>query len=170
MCCYDGCNRSVAERPLTVPLSWCPAKCPDLCGLIGIGHPLIGHRFGNGDWEMGTLLWDGPGGGCVGDMPYYINTLKPRQNCRHFVDAIFICIFLNKNTWISINISLQFVPKGQTKSVSALAQIMAWRQQGDKPLSEQIMIYLTHSASLNSNNGCVDSRCLVYNIQKSPQG
>ena len=29
-----------------------------------------------------------------------------------FADDIFKCIFLNENIWISINISLIFVPKG----------------------------------------------------------
>ena len=42
-----------------------------------------------------------------------VNTSKPRQNGHHFVDDIFKCIFLNENIWISTNISLKFVPKGQ---------------------------------------------------------
>ena len=29
--------------------------------------------------------------------PDLINTLRPRQNCRHFPDDIFKCIFLNEN-------------------------------------------------------------------------
>ena len=41
----------------------------------------------------------------------HINTLRPRQNGRHFPDDIFRCIF-NENVRISINISLKFVPKG----------------------------------------------------------
>ena len=39
------------------------------------------------------------------------NTLKPRQNGRHFPDDIFKCIFLNENVWILIKISLNFVPR-----------------------------------------------------------
>ena len=38
-----------------------------------------------------------------------INTLRPRQNSRHFPDDIFKCIFLNENVWISIKISPKFV-------------------------------------------------------------
>ena len=30
------------------------------------------------------------------------NTLRPRQNGRHFADAIFKCIFWNENAWILI--------------------------------------------------------------------
>ena len=41
----------------------------------------------------------------------WLNTLKPRQNCRHFADDIFKCIFLNENVWISFKISMKFVPK-----------------------------------------------------------
>ena len=33
-----------------------------------------------------------------------------RQNGRHFADDILICIFFNENVWISIKISLKFVP------------------------------------------------------------
>ena len=47
--------------------------------------------------------------------------------------------------WISINISLKFVPNGQNNNILALVQIMAWRRPGDKPLSEAMMIRLpTH--------------------------
>ena len=54
-----------------------------------------------------------------------INTLSPRQNGRHFADDIFKCIFLNKNIWIPIKISLKFVPKGPINNIPALVQITA---------------------------------------------
>ena len=74
-----------------------------------------------------------------------INTLRPRQNRRRFADDIFKWIFLNENVWISINISLKFVPKSPIDHIPALVQIMAWRRPGDKPLSEPMMINLpTH--------------------------
>ena len=73
------------------------------------------------------------------------NTLRPRQNGRHFADDIFKCMFFNENVWISIKISLKFVPKGPINNIPALAQIMAWRRPGDKPLSEAMMVNLpTH--------------------------
>ena len=73
------------------------------------------------------------------------NTLRPRQSGRHFPDAIFKCIFLNENGWISIKISLKFVPKVPISNIPALGQIMAWRRPGDKPLSEPMMVNsLTH--------------------------
>ena len=75
----------------------------------------------------------------------FINTFRPRQNGRHFTDNKFKHIFSNKNVCISIEISLKFVPKGPINSMPALVQIMAWRQSGDKPLSELMMISLpTH--------------------------
>ena len=74
-----------------------------------------------------------------------INTLRLRQNGRNFADNIFKCIFLNENVWISIKISLNFVPKGPINNIPALVQIMAWRRPGDRPLSEAMMVNLpTH--------------------------
>ena len=73
------------------------------------------------------------------------NTLRPRQNRRHFADAIFKCIFLNENARISLKISLTFVPKVRINNIPALVQIMAWHRPGDKPLSEPMMVsLLTH--------------------------
>ena len=73
------------------------------------------------------------------------NTLRPRQNGRHFADDTFKPIFLNENIWISIKISLKFVPKVPINNIPALVQIMAWRRPGDKPLSEPMMVsLLTH--------------------------
>ena len=74
-----------------------------------------------------------------------INTLRPRQNGHHFTDNIFKCIFLNENVWMSIKISLMFVPKGPINGIPALVMIMAWRRSVDKPLSEPMMVSLmTH--------------------------
>ena len=70
------------------------------------------------------------------------NTLRPRQNGRHFADDIFKRIFLNENIWILIKISLKFVPKGSINNIPALVQIMAWRRPGDKPLAEPMMVNL----------------------------
>ena len=64
-----------------------------------------------------------------------VNTLRPRQNGRHFADDIFKCIFLNENVWISLKISLNFVPKVRINNIPAFVQIKAWRRLGDKPLS-----------------------------------
>ena len=73
------------------------------------------------------------------------NTLRPRQNGRHFADDTFKRIFMNENVRISINISLKLVPKGLINNIPALVQIMAWRRSGDKPLSELMLVILpTH--------------------------
>ena len=47
------------------------------------------------------------------------------------------------NGKFSILISLKVVPKSPTDNKSALAQLMAWRRKGDKPLPEQIRIQFT---------------------------
>ena len=77
-----------------------------------------------------------------------INTLRPRRNEQHFADDIFKCIFFNENVWISIKISLRFVPKGPINNIPALVQIMAWRRSGDKQLYEPMMVILpTHTCA-----------------------
>ena len=56
--------------------------------------------------------------------------------------------------WISIDISLKFIPKGPIDNIPALVQITAGRQPGDKPLLEPMMVwladaYMRHSASMS---------------------
>ena len=73
------------------------------------------------------------------------NKLRPRQNGCNFSDDISNCIFWNENGWISITISLKFVPKGPIDNIPPLIRIMAWCWPGDKPLSEPMMDnLLTH--------------------------
>ena len=43
-----------------------------------------------------------------------------RQDGRHFADDISKYIFLNKNVWNPIEISLKFVPKGPIDNIPAL--------------------------------------------------
>ena len=57
-----------------------------------------------------------------------VNTLRLRQNGRYFTDNIFKWIFLKENVWISIEISLNYVPKGPINNIPALVRIMAWQQ------------------------------------------
>ena len=97
---------------------------------------------------------------------WLFNTLRPRQNGRHFADDIFKYIFLNENLWIPIKISLKFVPKGRMNNIPALVQIMAWRLPGDKPLFEPMMVSLpTHvyaSLGLNELNKQFLSSLIVF--------
>ena len=77
--------------------------------------------------------------------PQLVNTLRLRQNGRHFADDTFNLIFVNENVSISIKIALKFVPKGLIYNISALVQVMALRRPGDKPLFESMMVSLpTH--------------------------
>ena len=101
----------------------------------------------NNPWELGQyhIYWC-PGllrrldisGSCI-------SILRPRQDGRHFADNIFTCIFFKENCCILIKFSLKYVRNGPIDNNSALVQIIAWRQSGDKPLSEPMMISLpTH--------------------------
>ena len=71
--------------------------------------------------------------------------LNLETSCRQFADDIFKRIFLNENAWISLKISLKFVPKIRNNNVAALVHIMAWCRPGDKPLSGPMLFgLLTH--------------------------
>ena len=102
-------------------------------------------------WTESSLYWTmaniHPGGCYCEYHPGVIsfNTLRPRQNGRHFADNIFKCIFLNENVWIIIEISLKFVPSGPINNIPALVQIMAWCCPGNMPLSKPMVVsLLTH--------------------------
>ena len=71
-----------------------------------------------------------------------LNTLRPRQNGRHFRDDTFKWIFLNETVRISTKISLKFVPRGPIHNIPSLVDIMAWRRSSDEPLSEPMMVSL----------------------------
>ena len=73
---------------------------------------------------------------------YIFTTSRLGQNSHHFPGDIFKCIFLNENVWLSIEISLKFVPMGPINNIPAFVQIMVWRRTGDKPLSELMMFSL----------------------------
>ena len=81
------------------------------------------------------------------------NTLRPRQDGCHFPDNILKWIFFNENLWISIKISLKFVPRDPINNIPALVQIMAWCWPGDKPLSQPMLVslltHISHFAWMN---------------------
>ena len=58
--------------------------------------------------------------------PCLSETLNWRNRC-HFADDIFRCIFFNENIWISLKISLKFVPKVRIIDIPASVQINNWR-------------------------------------------
>ena len=103
----------------------------------------------------------------------YYNTLRPRQNGRHFADDTFNRIFINENVRISIKVSLKFVPKGPINNMPALVQIMAWSRPSDKPLSEPAMVSLlthicvTQPQWVNDINGLVQDFVLAMELQQS---
>ena len=65
-----------------------------------------------------TFSW--PGGEINNNSASMLNTLRPRQNGRHFPDDIFKWIFLNENVRILIKISQKFVPRGLINNTPAL--------------------------------------------------
>ena len=92
------------------------------------------------------------------------NTLRPRQNGRHFADDTFKHIFLNENVRISIKFSLKFVPEGPIDNIPALVQIMAWRRPGDKSLSEPMMVRLPTHICVTRPQWVKSNQCNWYQI------
>ena len=56
---------------------------------------------------------------------YFFKSSPPGQNGCLFADDIFTCIFVNEKFWISVKISMKFVPKGPIDNKPALVQVMA---------------------------------------------
>ena len=63
-----------------------------------------------------------------------VNSLRPRQNGRHFPDDISLM-----KTFEFQMISLKYVTWCVIDNILTFVQIMAWRWTGDKPLSEPVM-------------------------------
>ena len=69
-----------------------------------------------------------PGGNSRGCSWYWmINTLRPRQNSRHFPDDILKWILFNGNVWISIRISLRWSNNQYSSVVSDNGLAPIWR-------------------------------------------
>ena len=73
----------------------------------------------------------------------WVNRLRTRHYGHHSADDILKYIFLNKNVWISIKISPEFVPKCPISNISALVQTRAWCRPDYNPLFEPRMVRLT---------------------------
>ena len=63
---------------------------------------------------------------------------------------------LNEDLWISIEMSLKFVPKGPINNIPSLVQVMAWCRTGDKPLSEPMMIQFNDAYMRQSTSALVN--------------
>ena len=76
------------------------------------------NTFENVVCEMASLL----------SRPQCVNTMRPRQNGRHFTDNLFKCIFMNEKVNWSLFLRLKLT--------------IFHRWPGDKPLSEPMMVRL----------------------------
>ena len=153
ICVVILCSSQFSNPPLVVKYSF-PLTTIRVTGIFAWAHSwhIMQHKTHHWLKPMqfaSTVAWPEiitvKGGNhllSIGVTYSFFNTLRRRQNCRHFPDDIFKFIFLNENEWISIRISLKFAPKGQINNIPSLFQIMAWRRRGDKPLSEAMMVSL----------------------------
>ena len=99
-----------------------------------------GPHVGPMNFAIRVFSYSGDSGGSY---PIYIyqplNSSPPGKNGRHFVVDIFKRIFLNRN----VRVSRKFVPLGPIDHKSALVQVMARCQTGDKPLPEPMLTQFT---------------------------
>ena len=89
-----------------------------------------------------------------------ISTLRPRENSRHFPDDIFKWIFLNENIWISIEISLKFVVKGEIKIYQYWFRSWFGALQATSHYLNQSRLHYRH---MYASNGLNDIKpCITY--------
>ena len=77
------------------------------------------------------------------------NTLRLRQNGRHFADNIFKGIFFNENIWLSHEIWLKCILKGLGDNKSTLVQAMTWSKTGNMSVSAAMKTKFYDTAELS---------------------
>ena len=99
-------------------------------------------------------------------MSWLINPLRPRQNCCHFANGIFKCIFLHENVWILPRVSLEFAPWVSINNILVLVQIMAWCQSLFEPMMVSLLMHICitrlrwgNDSNLQEAWLCVDHYC-----------
>ena len=100
-------------------------------------------------WYSGPLFtkwW-----GILSQIPQTFNTLRPRQDGRHFPDDIFKRIIFSDNVWILTKISLKFFLKGPIHNTPALVLIMVWP-----------IVLTHHSALCRPQATCLHARFYTY--------
>ena len=120
------------------------ALCSALCLLMVSQREVLGHPIQGQWWQCSGSVYTYTLEGftnhawCLGPLLAInmVQLIEAEKNGRHFPDDIFKCIFLNENVFISIKISLKFVPKDPINKNPALVLIMAWCLLGERPLSE----------------------------------
>ena len=87
------------------------------------------------------------------------NKLRLRQNGHHFPDNTFKWIFVNEKVWISIKISLKYIPSGPINNIPISLWIMAWCQPIMAPNSRR-------ASSHKASEFTADYRSLQYKTDK----
>ena len=131
-----SCGAVFAPAPPLIRDRACVNTCNDLCWsqFSTRPHPRMCERT----FSCGLFYYrNKPKSWCK------FNFSPTGQNGRHFAENTLKCIFINLKFCILIPISLKFVPKGPIANTSALVQVMAWCQTGDKPLPEVILTQFT---------------------------
>ena len=91
------------------------------------------------------------------------------ENMCPFADESFKCVFMNEKFYILMQFSLMFVPKVPIDNKSALVEIMAWQQTGDKPLPEP-MLTQYKQANMQHQGRCAKQPVKLGSIQENCHG
>ena len=117
-------TRAYWHHKSTVPVLFVQQLVPVDSKKTTIKAQLAGPLWGESTGELYvSMLW-WLESAIIGECGVGMLLLKPYQHGHHFTDDIFQCVFLNENIWISIKISLNFVPKGRINNIPALVQII----------------------------------------------
>ena len=112
----------------------CPSKRDPLCG-FSIITKFTQYIYYESKCQIEFHIY-------IGTQFWTLNTLRLRQNGRHFADDIFKRIFVNRNIWTLVKNLVKFVPRDLINNNPALFHIMVWRWPGNKPLSDSMMVSL----------------------------
>ena len=126
ICCIFVCNKSIV---IIKGSTW--------FGHLG-NHQIIGPLAQASCLFVVMFYWD--------TFAPFFNILVPRQKGPHFVDRTFKLIFLFENCVIWVQI-----PWFQSTIILQMIKLTDWHSIGDEPLSEQVIAFLGHLASMSSS-------------------
>ena len=171
-------NKLKATKVCTWHDSCAVVACAKLCYYLRSSNWIKGKRSFHGIWiarikitgEMGpcwSAVWTSCRNyeECINCISFKIITLRPRQHGRHFADGTSKHIFSNEHIRTSINISLKFVLKGPINHIPALVQIMTSRRQGDKSLSEPVLVSLLSHICVIRPQWVICTWCMYMSIK-----
>ena len=148
--------RRLGDKPLYEPMLACsPTQiCVSRPQWVNNGVTAVLHiAIDIYTFSIISLHWHDWGGACS----WIPSPWKTSTHLSQYSQIAITMAVDSQATQILIPISLNFVSEGPINKKPTLVQIMAWRQTGDKPLSEPMMTtftntYIHHLASVSCHS------------------